>query len=95
MSTTDSRPALHAEPDQIAAIRSSFQRRDWRIELCAETGRYWLVDRAAADPEHALIAEVLCPNPEPLQAVLNEDIPHLLAEIDHLRAQLGSGNRAP
>lgn len=79
---------LLADPPHIAQIRRHAAGRDLVISTCAETGREWLIDRKEPDTEQALVAEVLCPRTEPLQGLVRDEVPDLLAYIDQLRADL-------
>ncbi|MEV4287392.1 hypothetical protein AB0K40_17950 [Nonomuraea bangladeshensis] len=79
---------LLADPPNIAQIRTHAAGRDLVIATCAETGREWLIDRKEPDTEQALVAEVLCPRTEPLQGLVRDEVPELLAYIDQLRAEL-------
>jgi hypothetical protein len=81
---------LLADPPRIALIRQHAADRNLVIEICAESGRAWLIDRAETDVEQALVAEVLCPNSEPLQGLVRDEVPDLLAYIDLLRAELAA-----
>lgn len=79
---------LLTDSPQIAMIREHAAGRDLVIVTCAETGREWLIDRKEKDVEQALVAEVLCPRTEPLQGLVRDEVPDLLAYIDRLRAAL-------
>jgi hypothetical protein len=81
---------LLTDSPQVARIRRDAAGRDLVIEICAESDRIWLIDRKEKDVEQALVAEVLCPNTEPLQGLVRDDVPDLLAEIDQLRAALAA-----
>lgn len=85
--------SLLADSGRVALIRRHAAERDLVIEICAESGRAWLIDRAAKDVEQALVGEVLCPNSEPLQGLVRDEVPDLLAEIDLLRAALAAALR--
>lgn len=80
--------ALLADPPHIAQIRAHAAGRDLVIVTCAESGREWLIDRKEPDTEQALVAEVLCPRTEPLQSLVRDEVPDLLAYIDQIRAEL-------
>ncbi|MFD9950558.1 hypothetical protein ACFWYW_57480 [Nonomuraea sp. NPDC059023] len=86
---------LLTDSHRIALIRRHAGERDIEVEICAESGRAWLIDRAEKDVNQALIGEVLCPNFEPLRGMVRYEALDLLAEIDRLRAALAAALANP
>ncbi|WP_214322065.1 hypothetical protein [Nonomuraea sediminis] len=75
----------------IDTIRRHAAERHWKIVNC--DGRELLVNDANHHDGEHVIAEIVGPYSEQLQALINEDVPALLAEIDWLNEVVRSAEK--